>query len=55
MQNKYHPEHLVMWELEVMCSDGQSRMQVVANMSQTHMVSFDASRKKGFLLGDTTN
>lgn len=33
-----------MWELKV---DRQSRIKVVANISQTHMVSLDTSRKKG--------
>lgn len=48
MQDKYHysshySEKLVMWELKV---DRQSRIKVVANISQTHMVSFDTPRKK---------
>ena len=33
-----------MWELR---ADRQSRIKVAANISQTHMVSFDTSRKKG--------
>lgn len=32
-----------MWELK---ADRQSRIKVVANISQTHTVSFDTSRKK---------
>lgn len=49
MRDKYcysphYSEHLVMWELK---ADRQSGIKVAANISQTHMVSFDTSRKKG--------